>query len=382
MPAGRGVPTPRLGLLGARWTLADRVAGLLDPGRIPMTRTPLPMRISLAAVLTLAGMAVAAVRLDRPARGDEPNSVQAAAKAPAPAIPAAAVWQVKGIVVDEQGRPVAGASVRSAPGYEPSDGVKTAADGTFTLSLGGARAFLHGVVAEADGGARIGLVEFEEPRDPGELDPLKIVLKPARPVRVRVKDAAGSPVPGRLAVEAVEYVFQAHGTTDSQGLATLRVAADAQVQWVIGHKSGVGFDYFENYRTRPATEFPPLPAEVTLTLDGAQTVRIKAVDSAGRPVPGVVFSPSSLHKREKIDRANVSPSEIARVAADERGVASFDWFPAEVPGGNFLLKSRGFTCPEPTARASRDRGDHGPRAPRHPAERHRAARGRPSRARG
>ena len=96
----------------------------------------------------------------------------------------------------------------------------------------------------------------------------------------------------------------------------------------------------------PATEFPPLPEEVSLTLNGAQTVRIKAVDSAGRPVPGMVFSPWSLHKREKLDRANVSPSEIVRVAADEQGVASFDWFPAEVPGGTFLLRSRGFTCPE------------------------------------
>ena len=192
-----GAPHPAIGFLGARWSLADRVAGLLDPRRIPMTRTPLPMRISLAAVLTLAGMAVATVRLDRPARGDEPNSVQAAAKAPAPATPSAAVWQVKGTVVDEQNRPVAGASVRFSPGYEPSDGVKTAADGSFTLSLGGARAFLRGVVAEADGGARIGLVEFDEPRDPGELEPLKVVLKPARPVRVRVKDAGGSPVPGR-----------------------------------------------------------------------------------------------------------------------------------------------------------------------------------------
>ena len=71
--------------------------------------------------------------------------------------------------------------------------------------------------------------------------------------------------------------------TDTQGLATLRVAADARVQWVIGLKAGVGFDYFENYHIVPATEFPPLPEEVTLTLNGARTVRIKAVDSAAGP---------------------------------------------------------------------------------------------------
>jgi beta-lactamase regulating signal transducer with metallopeptidase domain len=341
-----GMSSPALGFLDARWSLADRVAGLLDPRRIPMTRTSIPMRICLAAALTLAGTAVCTIRLDRPALGDEPNMVQAGARAPTPSAPLTAVWQVKGTVVDEQGKPVTGASVRSSPVSEPADWVKTAADGAFTLGLGGARPFLRGVVAEADGGARVGVVEFDEPRDPGEVGPLKVVLKPARSVRVRVKDGKGAPVPG-ASVEAVEYVFQTHATTDAQGLATLRVAADAHIEWVIGLKSGAGFDYFENYRTRPATEFPPLPEEVTLTLNGAQSVRVRAVDSAGQPVPGMVFSPLGLHKREKINRANVNYGEIAKVATDAQGVAAFDWFPAEVPGGTFQLRSRDFTCPEP-----------------------------------
>ena len=58
------------------------------------------------------------------------------------------------------------------------------------------------------------------------------------------------------------------------------------IRGVIGHKSGAGFDYFENYRATPASPefpFPPLPGELALTLDGAQTLKIKAVDSkAGR----------------------------------------------------------------------------------------------------
>ena len=43
--------------------------------------------------------------------------------------------------------------------------------------------------------------------------------------------------------------------------ATLRVAADAKVRWVIGLKAGLGFDYFENYHTTPAADYPPLPAD-------------------------------------------------------------------------------------------------------------------------
>ena len=56
---------PGLGLLGARWTLADRVAGLLDPRRIPMTRTTIRMKIALAVVLAVTGLA-GCVRPARP----------------------------------------------------------------------------------------------------------------------------------------------------------------------------------------------------------------------------------------------------------------------------------------------------------------------------
>ena len=97
-------------------------------------------------------------------------------------------------------------------------------------------------------------------------------------------------MPG-AAVEAIDFSFQVHATAGTDGVATLRTAADAKVQWVIGLKPRVGFDYFENYHTKPATHYPPLPAEITLTLDGVQSIRVKAIDSKSQPVPGVVFAP-------------------------------------------------------------------------------------------
>ena len=172
-------------------------------------------------------------------------------------------------MVDERGQPVAGAVVRAGSDEGAIDGPKTAADGAFALALGGRRLYIMGVVAETDGGARIGLVRFEDGRGLSEKDPVKIVLKPSRPVRVRVSDAAGLPVAG-AAVEAIDSSFHTHATTGPDGTATLRVAADAKVRWVIGLKAGAGFDYFENYRTRPAADYPPLPADVSLMLDGAR----------------------------------------------------------------------------------------------------------------
>jgi len=218
-------------------------------------------------------------------------------------------------------------------------------DGSLALALRQDRPFIRGLVAEADDGARIGLARFENARDPGSREPVQIVLKPSRLVTVRVRDAAGAPVPG-AAVEAIDFSFQAHAVTGADGKATLRVAADTRVQWVIGRKSGAGLDYFENSPTRPVAELPPLPAEVTLTLDGAQTVRIKAIDSKGQPVPGVAFSPWILTKPGRITHANMFRSVILRVVTGADGIAEFDWYPKNASGTRFLIRSGPYTCPE------------------------------------
>ena len=150
-------------------------------------------------------------------------------------------------------------------------------------------------------------------------------------MRVRVSDAAGSPIAG-AAVEAIESSFRTSATTGPQGTATLRVAADAKVEWVIGLKAGAGFDYFENYRTWPPADYPPLPADVSLILDGAQTVRVKAVDSKGEPVSGVDIGPPLAQKIGKVGYANFSQSVAARAATDRQGFATFDWLPKRAAG--------------------------------------------------
>ena len=68
---------PRSGSRGAGWTLADRVAGLLDPERNRMTRSPLRVRLLSGALLIAVGLPLATLRFDRPT----------AAAAAAPALP-------------------------------------------------------------------------------------------------------------------------------------------------------------------------------------------------------------------------------------------------------------------------------------------------------
>ena len=88
-------------------------------------------------------------------------------------------------------------------------------------------------------------------------------------------------------------------------------------QWVFGYKAGVGFDYFENYRTIPAGFSPP-PERTKLVLNGTRTVRVRAVDSAGGPVPGIEIVPVKVLKKGRSTRS-MSPRLPPRLARTLEG---------------------------------------------------------------
>lgn len=209
---------------------------------------------------------------------------------------------VQGIVVDAEGRPVRNASVVAVRREKTAEPATTAADGTFKLRVGGFMLVEEDLVASADGGKLMGLSKFVEPRTSEPPEPVRITLKPSRAIAVHVRDAKDQAVEGST-VAAVGFGYDGAATTDAGGNAVLRVPAEAEVRWLIGLKAGAGFDYFENYRSHPAGDIGPLPPEVTLRLDGSRTVRIKAVDTAGRPVAGAELRPGlSESRRSSIER--------------------------------------------------------------------------------
>src|ERR1019366_8134640 len=105
------------GLFDPNWKLEDRVAGLLDPRRTPMKRLPLWTIVGFTAVLLAACTAGAAIR----AGGQPVKKDNADTKKPKEAVVAVDVSKavIEGVVVDETGKPVAGAVVRVAS-YTPS----------------------------------------------------------------------------------------------------------------------------------------------------------------------------------------------------------------------------------------------------------------------
>ncbi len=201
----------------------------------------------------------------------------------------------------------------------------------------------------------LGLAKLVEPTKAVSSEPVRIVLKPSRVTKVHVRDVKDQPVPAAT-VAAIGFDFNDAATTDAGGDAVLRVPADAQVWWIAGLKNNLGFDYFENYRSLPAGDIGPLPADVTVRLDGSRSVRIKAVDSAGRPVPGVEFRPWTIRKPRKLDRANIEGSPAVRSRTDDTGMATFGWLPAnDEEDLGFLIYPSEYSCPaSPLLRSGSD----------------------------
>lgn len=331
---------PRLGaravagveLMSVHWNLRDRIAGLLDPNRSLAIRPDRRASALVALALAATAMVVAGLRpAEPPAASSDPDRV------------------IQGVVVDEQGRPVAGATVKlafSSPLREsPGGPATTGADGRFMLKVRGYMRLEEELVASADGGARLGLGKEADPLETRRADSTRIVLKPSRSLKVHVQDAEGLPV-DQAKVEAFAWGFQDHATTKANGDAVLRIAADAEVLYVVGLKPGVGFDYVENYKSIPYHKIGPILVKATLVLDGARTVKIKAVDSAGQPVPNIDVEPWAIFKSGRLQSANVSGGEISLARTDARGVATFDWLPPQVAEPvPFLIHSKSHHCP-------------------------------------
>jgi RNA polymerase sigma factor (sigma-70 family) len=276
----------------------------------------------------LLGLAIAfgwgaATPTDPPAQAPAAQAVPAARGEP--------MTRIAGVVVDEAGRPVAGAKVNAIWFRMAPEDVTTAADGSFSLRIGGPTRSSEAVGASADGGARLGLAQFEESFGPTPA-PVRIVLKPARALTVRVTDARRAPVEGAaVEIPVHRYGPVARAATDARGLSRFRLPADAEVYHVTALKPGVGFDVFENYRYWPPIGgLAALPDELSLTLDGARRVEIKAIDSSGRPVPGVALSPTIIHKRGKLSYVNLSGNDTALATTDAQGIARFDWIPKRI----------------------------------------------------
>ena len=340
-----GALRPGLGLLATRWTLADRVAGLIDTERTSMTKTSFRLKAVLAIALIVTGLSALSIRIGSSAQAGQPNGSQAEPKVGVQPTPNADFWNIEGIVVDEQGQPVAAATVRTMPLPEGPTNVeqKTAGDGTFrfTLKTGGPVGQVGSSWPKRTAGSFMGVdPSFDSRPAQRQTESIRIVVKPSRTVTVRVKDTTGAAVPGAI-VEAAESAFRTYATAGLDGAVALRIPADARVDLVIAFKPKTGFAHFENDDKRSQTEVGSLPDELALTLQPGVSARIKAVDPDGQPVAGVVIDPVFRYLTRNNGGVQIGLCAAASATTDRQGVASFDWLPKKPSATHFNINPAG-----------------------------------------
>ena len=320
--------------MNPRWNLEHRVAGLLDPSRNPSSRARRWKLAAVAFTLILTSVAVAGVRWEEPQSPDKGRAAAAPAdqkrQSATPNEPKSVQWPIPGIVVDEAGRPAPGATVRLVSESEPVEEATTRPDGSFVIPANEPILPKFRLIATSDEGRRQALAWFSESSNSlVPAAPARLVLKPCQVVTVHVTDRAGKPIPDAAVEVIARGASVAVGRTDAAGRAVVRYPQGLDVEWIVALKPGAGLDYYENYRSYPTKGSATVPEDVTLVLSGAETVRVKAIDPQGHPIPGVVFRLSSIKGRAKLSYASLHGSRVAWARTDREGIALFDWLPPD-----------------------------------------------------
>ncbi len=348
-----------IGLFVLRWKLEDRIRQLLDRRRDQRVHLTSRSRwgvlvsacVFLAAASTLQiGPRAQAEKEQLPAARTETTGPTAQTE---PGYTRAAREEqafIEGIAVDVAGKPLEGVEVRS--GLLGQGVALTGSDGRFRLPRRREhRASVPPLLAQSTDRSLIGFSEqmsanmIELARSSGNAS-VRLVLEPARTVRVEVTTSDGKPTAGAR-VEALGSVIAFPGsTTDRKGEATIQLHPQAPIFWIIAWKDDVGFDYFENYWSFPSCHRPdPPPKTVALTLQKPHRIRIRTIDSADRPVAGVFVKPWLLGIPGKRSYLNLSASSLTLALSDQRGTCDFCWLPADSSRKiSFVASVPGYHC--------------------------------------
>ena len=332
-------PNPTAGTIPAAVaSLAEGVLSMIAAAKLKATLAAVSS-VVVASCLT-TGLAWGFIMQQAPKAEPKPAPPPAAASQPASN---PALIEVRGVVVDEQGQPVAGAEVRLDAYLADEFRGETDRNGTFTTPPI-AKEHIAGrslLVRTADG-RKVGHFRYGANRLP-----IRIVVRPVRQIVVRVADANQAGIPG-AAVEVVAYDRRIldHVATNADGVAHVSVPTDLKVTWITAQKGEAGFDFAEfgkiNAYGQPegGAAVDDLPASIALTLDDPMTVRIKAVDADGKPAAGIDFSIRMLKKEGRRSRV-VYPSREHQATTGADGIATFDWLP-QSKGLLFLSTSKGY----------------------------------------
>ena len=266
--------------------------------------------------------------------------------------PGQASTLLRGVVTDERGTPVVGATVDTVR-YDGAvtTGSKSTEGGAFVLRVPNDSNFGSAILIQDESKRLASLISASSYNLASSKTVFRAVLKPLRATNVTVVDRDGNPLADASVRLFADYGRLAEMRTDAVGQTQFQFPYDAQVDWIVAYKPGFGFDYYENYDSFPTQIRLDMPADVKLKLDGFTSVKVKVVDTNNKPIPGVAMTPWSIEKVGKVSYANLSGDELG--LTDANGIATFDWIPHDLKGAvTFLIRDKRFHCPTPPHYAS------------------------------
>ena len=346
--------TARVALNGSTGTIPAAVSSLADGVLTMSTATKLILSTAALAAIGLASGLAWAVAPNPPA---PPAPPIAAVEAKEPAEAAKALPEApgpvvaRGVVVDEAGRPVPGAEVLFAAFNDREARGVSGPDGSFAVTIRNDRLEGRSLLARSADGQRLALFLYQFTLTPEQAGaPVRMTLRPGRAVSARVVDAGKSPVEGAKVVAIGGFQVLAEGATGPDGLArlTLPDGPDVKVEWLIALKSGRGLDYAEfgkideRGNSQGGVKPSEVPATVALTLDGARTAKIRAVDEEGNPLAGVRFGPWLIQKEGRRGQLNLGAYRAFGASTGADGVATFDYLPPTKRLLQFWPQAEGF----------------------------------------
>ena len=160
-------PKAALALMNPRWNLERRVDGILDPRRNTVSRTSMWKLIAVALALVVPSVAVAGVRWaqSQPPENGRAAGIEEDRQGASSTEPSAMRWPIRGVVVDEAGKPVAGADARLMGRRVPVEGATTGPDGTFVIQANDPIMPKSRLIATSDDGRLQGMCWFSESSD-------------------------------------------------------------------------------------------------------------------------------------------------------------------------------------------------------------------------
>lgn len=253
---------------------------------------------------------------------------------------------ITGIIVDEQGNPVAAAKVSNIFSNCPIRETQSDSAGKFTIesSFGGNSDLLVAIAPNEETQGVLALPDNVAKWDGKEV---RIVLKPASPLRIKVINGEDKPVADAKAGAVVRYgSFNSHkiwGSTNADGIATFKIPSGATSASFLAIKSGVGLDYLNYGDERQSAQ---VPEETSLMLDGAKPFEFFAKDEDGlyvaeasvyflsvsRPAPPIIEldNDNAANRRRPLhDDINLSYfADELQLKSDAEGKVRVDWWPA------------------------------------------------------